>query len=123
MNSSPARMPVPEGPGSASGAPNLPDGFTDTFASRYVDTGDLRQHLVTGGAGPPLLAIGGAEGIGDGAANTMRLAADDVRGVVIPGSGHYCLEEAPEDVLAALTEFLGPYRDGPPGPGPGAGAE
>jgi pimeloyl-ACP methyl ester carboxylesterase len=61
----------------------------------------------------PVLAIGGAEGIGEGAANTMRLAADDVQSVVIPGSGHYCLEEAPEEMLAALTAFLAPYRDGP----------
>src|SRR6516165_10219006 len=58
----------------------------------------------------PVLAIGGAEGIGEGAANTMKLAADDVQSVVIPGSGHYCLEEAPEEVLAALTAFLAPYR-------------
>ena len=43
----------------------------------------------------------------------MRLAADDVQGMVIPGSGHYCLEEAPEEVLAALTTFLAPYRDEP----------
>jgi pimeloyl-ACP methyl ester carboxylesterase len=74
----------------------------------------------------PVLAIGGAEGIGEGAANTMRLAADDVRSVVIPGSGHYCLEEAPEEVLAALAGFLAPYRDGPagaPDPGPRAAAE
>jgi pimeloyl-ACP methyl ester carboxylesterase len=61
----------------------------------------------------PVLAIGGAQGIGEGAANTMKLAADDVQSVVIPGSGHYCLEEAPEEVLAALTAFLAPYRDGP----------
>jgi len=60
----------------------------------------------------PVLAIGGAEGIGEGAANTMKLAADDVQSVVIPGSGHYCLEEAPEEVVAALTAFLAPYRDG-----------
>ena len=60
----------------------------------------------------PVLAIGGAEGIGEGAANTMKLAADDVQSVVIPGSGHYCLEEAPEEILEALTEFLAPYRDG-----------
>jgi hypothetical protein len=56
----------------------------------------------------------------------MRLAADDVRGVVIPGCGHYCLEEAPEQVLAVLTEFLAAYRDGPaeaPGPGPRAAVE
>jgi pimeloyl-ACP methyl ester carboxylesterase len=32
---------------------------------------------------------------------------------MIPGSGHYCLEEAPEEVLAALTPFLavGELRD------------
>src|SRR3974390_1177570 len=53
----------------------------------------------------PVLAIGGTEGIGEGAANTMKLAADNVQSVVIPGSGHYCLEEAPEEVLAALTAF------------------
>ena len=58
----------------------------------------------------PVLAIGGALGIGEGAANTMKLAADDVQSVVIPGSGHYCLEEAPDQVLAALTAFLAPYR-------------
>jgi pimeloyl-ACP methyl ester carboxylesterase len=57
-----------------------------------------------------VLAIGGAEGIGEGAANTMKLAADDVQSVVIPGSGHYCLEEAPEEVVEALTAFLAPYR-------------
>ncbi len=50
---------IPEGPGSVTGAPNLPDGFTGTFISRYVDTGDLRQHVVTGGDGPPLLLVHG----------------------------------------------------------------
>jgi len=42
---------TPEGPGSVSGAPNLPAGFTDTFTSRYIDTGELRLHAVTGGDG------------------------------------------------------------------------
>ena len=54
----------------------------------------------------PVLGIGGAQGIGEGAANTMKLAADDVQSVVIPGCGHYCLEEATEEVVAALTAFL-----------------
>jgi pimeloyl-ACP methyl ester carboxylesterase len=52
-------LPVPEGPGSVSGAPNLPSGFTDTFASRYVDTGELRLHVAIGGDGPPLLLVHG----------------------------------------------------------------
>ena len=54
-----AQPPTPEGPLSASGAPNLPDGFTDTFTSRYVDTDELRQHAVIGGDGPPLLLVHG----------------------------------------------------------------
>ena len=41
------------------GAPNLPQGFTDTFTSRYVDTGELRLHAVIGGDGPPLLLVHG----------------------------------------------------------------
>ena len=50
---------TPEGPGSVSGAPNLPNGFTDIFTSRYVDTGELLLHAVTGGEGPPLLLVHG----------------------------------------------------------------
>jgi pimeloyl-ACP methyl ester carboxylesterase len=150
MNSSAS----PEGPGSVAGAPNLPDGFSGTFTSRYVDTGGLRQHVVTGGdalADPaalhasfaiyraldatiaqnqqrktqrlrmPVLGIGGAHSLGDQVADTMKLAADDVQTLVIPGCGHHPPEEAPEETLAALTAFLAPYRDRPsaahnPGP-------
>jgi pimeloyl-ACP methyl ester carboxylesterase len=59
MSSSSAGPTTPQGPGSVSGAPNLPEGFTDTFTSRYVDTGDLRLHAVIGGDGPPLLLVHG----------------------------------------------------------------
>jgi pimeloyl-ACP methyl ester carboxylesterase len=52
-------LPTPDGRGSVSGAPNLPQGFTDTFTSRYVDTGEVRLHAVTGGDGPPLLLVHG----------------------------------------------------------------
>ena len=51
--------PIPDGPGSVAGAPNLPDGFADTFDSRFIDTGDLRLHAVVGGEGPPLLLVHG----------------------------------------------------------------
>jgi pimeloyl-ACP methyl ester carboxylesterase len=59
MSSSATDPPVPEGPGSVSGAPDLPDGFAGTFTSRYIDTGGLVQHVVTGGGGPPLLLVHG----------------------------------------------------------------
>jgi pimeloyl-ACP methyl ester carboxylesterase len=57
--SSSANVPIPQGPGSVTGAPNLPTGFSDTFTSRYVDAGDVRLHAVIGGAGPPLLLVHG----------------------------------------------------------------
>jgi hypothetical protein len=75
MSAASTRLP-PEGPGSVSGAPHLPEGFTDTFTSRYIGTGEVRLHAVIG---------------------------DD---------GHWVAEEAPEEMLAALTAFLAPYRDG-----------
>ncbi|WP_255511009.1 alpha/beta fold hydrolase [Micromonospora sp. WP24] len=59
MSSSSARYPVAEGPGTVSQAPQLPAGFTDTFASHYVEAGGVRQHVVVGGAGPPLLLVHG----------------------------------------------------------------
>jgi pimeloyl-ACP methyl ester carboxylesterase len=61
---------------------------------------------------PARLAIGGAESSGEGATNTMKLVADDVQGVVLPDSGHWVAEQAPEALLDAMTKFLAPYRDG-----------
>jgi len=60
----------------------------------------------------PVLAIGGEESVGEGVAATMKLVADDVQSVVLPGAGHWVAEQAPEALLAALTEFLAPYRKG-----------
>ena len=75
MSSSSAPPATPEGPGSVSGVPNLPEGFTDTFTSRYIDTGELRLHSVIG------------------------------------GDGYWLAKEAPDEMVAALTDFLAPYRE------------
>ena len=119
MSSSSTHLPTPEGPGSVSGAPNLPEGFTDTFTSRYIDTGELRLHAVIGGEGPPLLLVHGWPQtwyqwrlVMPELARDFEVAADDVQSVVIDGSGHWVAEEATEEMLAALTEFLAPYREG-----------
>jgi pimeloyl-ACP methyl ester carboxylesterase len=40
-------------------APHLPPGFSKTFTSRFVEAGGLRQHVVIGGDGPPLLLVHG----------------------------------------------------------------
>jgi pimeloyl-ACP methyl ester carboxylesterase len=62
LDTSSNRFAVAEGPGSVSQAPELPAGFTDTFTSRYIDTGKVRLHAVIGGDGPPLLLIHGWPG-------------------------------------------------------------
>jgi pimeloyl-ACP methyl ester carboxylesterase len=59
----------------------------------------------------PILGIGGALSGGEMAAETMKLVADDVQTVVLPDSGHWVAEEAPEALLAAVTEFLAPYKE------------
>jgi pimeloyl-ACP methyl ester carboxylesterase len=60
----------------------------------------------------PVLAIGGEASAGPMIGAVMKLVADDVRSVVVPGAGHWVAEEAPRRVLAALTEFLAPCRTG-----------
>jgi pimeloyl-ACP methyl ester carboxylesterase len=47
-------------------------------------------------------------------AGTMQQVADDVQSLVIPGCGHWVAEQAPQELLAALTTFLSPYRVGAP---------
>ena len=38
---------------------------------------------------------------------STRLPTPEVPGV--PGAGHWVAEQAPEEMVAALTEFLAPY--------------
>ena len=58
----------------------------------------------------PILTIGGQYSLGEQVAGTMKLAADDVQPLVVPACAHWIPEEAPEEMLAALTAFLAPYR-------------
>jgi pimeloyl-ACP methyl ester carboxylesterase len=49
----------PEAFGSVSGSPRLPADFSKTFKSRFVKANGIRQHVVIGGEGPPLLLVHG----------------------------------------------------------------
>ena len=109
---------TPEGPGSVAGAPDLPDGFTGTFTSRYVDTGDLRQHVVTGGEGPPLLLLHGWPQTWYAWRLVMPALARDFQ-VIAPDQRGCGLSGKPEDGydtgtlagdLATLTDALGHER-------------
>jgi len=118
MSSSSTARPVAGGPGSVSGAPHLPDGFTGTFTSRYVDTGDLRQHVVTGGEGPPLLLVHGWPQtwyawrlIMPGLARDFTIVAPDQRGTGLsgkPADGYDTATLAGD--LVAVMDALGHQR-------------
>lgn len=58
----------------------------------------------------PVLALGGALWSGANAAQTMRLAADDVTGVVLDDCGHYPAEEQPARFVEILEDFLAANR-------------
>jgi pimeloyl-ACP methyl ester carboxylesterase len=118
MSPSSTRLPTPEGPGSVSGAPNLPEGFTDTFTSRYVDAGGLRQHAVIGGDGPPLLLVHGWPETWYAWRMVMPALARDFEVVAVDQRG-IGLSEKPRDGydtgtlardLVALMEVLGHQR-------------
>ncbi|MFE9603992.1 alpha/beta fold hydrolase [Streptomyces hokutonensis] len=58
----------------------------------------------------PVLAVGGALWSSENAAHTMRLAADDVTGVVLDDCGHYPAEEQPTRFVEILEDFLAANR-------------
>ena len=54
----------------------------------------------------PVLAVGGEKSFGSNEAIVMRNAADNVKEVVIPGAGHWLMEEAPDQTIRAVREFI-----------------
>ncbi len=56
--------------------------------------------------GMPVLAIGGEKSFGANEAAVMRNAATDVTELVIPGAGHWLMEEARAPTIAAVRDFL-----------------
>jgi pimeloyl-ACP methyl ester carboxylesterase len=118
MSATSARLPNPEGPGSVSGAPNLPAGFKDIFTSRYVDAGEVRIHAVVGGDGPPLLLIHGWPGswyywrlVMPALARDFKVIAVDQRGIGLsdkPEVGYDAGTLARD--MVAVMEVLGHRR-------------
>jgi pimeloyl-ACP methyl ester carboxylesterase len=54
----------------------------------------------------PLLVLSGEKAGGDFLIKQGRLVADNVEGVIVKGSGHWLMEEAPDQVIPKLLDFL-----------------
>ena len=54
----------------------------------------------------PVLALGGEKSFGTGMADIIRAGADNVTGGIVPGSGHWIMEENPSATVKLVREFL-----------------
>lgn len=105
------------------GDPRLPDEATRTFyAAQYARPGAMRAGFAQFAAFSqdtednrvfqrtkltmPVLAIGGEKSFGATQAVVMRNVATDVREAVVPGAGHWLMEERPAETVALIEAFL-----------------
>jgi pimeloyl-ACP methyl ester carboxylesterase len=76
------------------------------FAAFRQDGADNQKFLADGKLKMPVLAIGGEKSFGIGFANEIGFAADNVRALSIPNSGHWLMEEQPQLTMDAIVKFL-----------------
>jgi pimeloyl-ACP methyl ester carboxylesterase len=77
------------------------------FAAFDQDAADNRAWLATGARlRMPILGVGGEKSFGTTMAAVMRAAGDDVREGIIPGSGHWIMEENPQAMNTLVRDFL-----------------
>jgi pimeloyl-ACP methyl ester carboxylesterase len=101
---------------------SVPEADRQIYAQAYAQPGGMRagfeyfrnferdaQDFARLGAVPlamPVLVLAGEKASGDFLIEQARLVATDVRGVVIKGSGHWLMEEAPAQVIPQLVAFI-----------------
>jgi pimeloyl-ACP methyl ester carboxylesterase len=54
----------------------------------------------------PALALGGEKSLGTGEADTLRFVATNVTMGIVPGSGHWIMDENPKATTALIVNFL-----------------
>jgi pimeloyl-ACP methyl ester carboxylesterase len=108
---------------SFTGDPSKPDEATRAFyAAQYAKPGAMRAGFAQFGAFSqdaednrifqrkkltmPVLAIGGEKSFGATQAVVMRNVATDVREAVVPGAGHWLMEESPAATVALIEASL-----------------
>jgi pimeloyl-ACP methyl ester carboxylesterase len=85
-----------------------PDGMRsgfEYFRALEQDAADFQQLSQTR-LSMPMLVLTGEKASGEFLIQQGRLVADQVEGVVVEGSGHWLMEEAPDRVIPKLVAFL-----------------
>jgi pimeloyl-ACP methyl ester carboxylesterase len=73
-----------------------------SFQQAAKDFAELSQTKLT----MPVLSIGGEKANGEVLGHQMKLVASDVTFVVLKDTGHWVMEERPQETMAALVKFL-----------------
>lgn len=101
---------------------SIPEADRKLYAAAYAQPGAMRasfeyfkafdqdaidfQQLAKTKLTMPVLVIAGEKSGGTFLVDQVKLAATNVDGKVINGSGHWLMEEAPKEVIPLLTSFL-----------------
>ena len=81
-------------------------GFAQFAAFDQDAADDLAFLAERGKLAMPVLAVGGEKSFGPMMATVMRFAASDVTEGIVPGSGHWIMEENPAATVAMVRAFL-----------------
>jgi len=78
----------------------------EVFRAFPKDAEDFAQFAKTGLLTMPLLVLSGEKAGGPFLIAQGKMVASNVEGVLVKGSGHWLMEEAPDQVIPKLVEFL-----------------
>ena len=77
----------------------------EVFRAFAQDAKDFAE-LATTRLAMPMLVLTGEKASGEFLIEQAKLVASDVRGIVIKGSGHWLMDEAPAAVMPAIIDFV-----------------
>jgi pimeloyl-ACP methyl ester carboxylesterase len=101
---------------------SVPEADRQIYAAAYAQPGGMRAgfeyfralerdaqdfaQLATTRLAMPMLVLTGEKASGEFLIEQAKLVASDVRGIVIKGSGHWLMDEAPAVVMPAIIDFV-----------------
>ena len=79
----------------------------EQFGAFAQDATDNKALLASRGkTSIPVLAVGGEKSFGSAMADDMRFVASDVTVGIVPGSGHWIMDENPQATIQLVTGFI-----------------
>jgi pimeloyl-ACP methyl ester carboxylesterase len=78
----------------------------EQFGAFAQDAIDNKALVAAGKLSMPILAVGAEKSFGAAQADDIRFVATNVAGAIVPGSGHWVMEENPDATTRLVLDFL-----------------